>query len=455
MKKHHLILGFTALYSSLFYQEGVGVNLSLFALAIIFVVYFQSVRKTFVLHALTIMSVFAAFAYSWYGDGASFFALFFSVVFLIFQNQEKKLHLIQAVPIVVINLFSSFVRPFVLKNWFPSFKLGNDGAKKIIAYLLIPSLFLVVFFVIYSFGSDTFSNLFFLEFDLDFPEMFWVLLFGFYFSFNLFGSFVPEYCYDLDPFLNNDFSEKKKELQPSFSILDLDFERKSGEISLIVLNLLLLLFIVSYNYEQFFKIVSATTLSAGTHERVNAVVLSIIMAVGVLLFYFKDSFNFDPQAVLLKRLASLWVGLNAILVLSTAIKNAEYILHFGLTYKRLGVFAFLLIILIGLVFTFFKIKFKKTNAYLFNQMIWVLYGLLLTCSFINWGAIITNYNISTNKGVDPAFLSGLNFNDESRRSYFEDNKIKNSIEVIDCEQNIKSNKAHSFLSKALYYEFLE
>lgn len=454
MKKHHLILGSTVLFGCLFYQEGLGINLSLFALAIIIFNYYQSASKTLIIKTLSALSLFAAFAFAWYGDAASFFALCFSVVFLLFQNQEKKLHLIQSIPIAIITIFASIVRPFILKNWFPTIKLSNDGAKKIIAYLLIPLLFLVVFFVAYSFGSDTFSNLFLFEFDLNFEDLFWITLLGFYISFNLFNSFVPSYCHTINPFLNNEFTDKKKELQPSFSFLDLELERKSGEISLLLLNILLLLFIVSYNYEQFFKPVLASSLSAGTHERVNAVVMSIIMAVGVLLFYFKSSFNFDSQAVVLKRLATIWVGLNAVLVLSTAIKNAEYILHFGLTYKRLGVFAFLAITLIGLVFTFFKIKFQKTNAYLFNQMTLVLYGLLLVCSFINWGNIITTYNIATNKGDDPVFISHLNFNDQARRDYYLNKNIKGSLNEISCERKVDINKRNSFLSKALYYEFL-
>ena len=32
-----------------------------------------------------------------------------------------------------------------------------------------------------------------------------------------------------------------------------------------------------------------------THERVGAVIASIVMAIGVIMFYFKGSFNFDTQ----------------------------------------------------------------------------------------------------------------------------------------------------------------
>ena len=35
---------------------------------------------------------------------------------------------------------------------------------------------------------------------------------------------------------------------------DIDFERRSGEITLFLLNVLLLVFIATYNYEQFFEV---------------------------------------------------------------------------------------------------------------------------------------------------------------------------------------------------------
>ena len=150
--------------------------------------------------------------------------------------------------------------------------------------------------------------------------------------------------------------------QRTFSFLDIDFERRSGEITLVLLNVLLLVFIVTYNYEQFFEIVEKSKLSAATHERVNSVIFSIVMAVGVIMFYFKGGFNFDKKAKNLKRLSKIWIFLNGILILSTIIKNSEYVSFYGLTYKRLGVYAFLILAIVGLVFTFLKITKQKNKC---------------------------------------------------------------------------------------------
>lgn len=87
-------------------------------------------------------------------------------------------------------------------------------------------------------------------------------------------------------------------------------------------------------------------------------------------------------------------------------------------------------------------------------MIWYFYGTILLCSYINWGGLITNYNISVNKGVEPVFLSGLNFNDDARREYFEKNNLDGKNAETIREELISYYQNEKFLGKALYYEFL-
>ncbi len=249
--------------------------------------------------------------------------------------------------------------------------------------------------------------------------------------------------------------ENQKSSVKSYSLLDSDFKRRSGEITFLLLNLLLVVFIVTFNYEQFFESIATSKLSAATHERVNAVVFSIFMSIVVVPLYFKGEFNFEPKAKSIKMLAKVWILLNSILILSTLVINSEYISFYGLTYKRLGVFVFLILATLSLFFTFIKIARQKSNAYLFNQMIGYCYGMILLCSFINWGNLITIYNISVKKGIDPIFLSELNFNDEVRRNYFLENKLDGAYSEVLKEEEIKYKLTNSFLSKALYYESLK
>jgi len=395
-------------------------------------------------------------AFAWYGDFVSFLALAISVCFLQFKTQETNLKIVQVFPLAFLNGITSLGRMLMFTQWLPKREIKNDFAKKFIAYFIIPTVFVGLFFIVYAFGSDHFSALFTDYYlDVNFFQLVLIALLGFYLSFTFWNYWIPDVCFEKNSLLDNDFKdEKSNRNQRTFSFLDIDFERRSGEITLFLLNVLLLVFIVTYNYEQFFEVVEKSKLSAATHERVNAVIFSIIMAVGVILFYFKGGFNFDAKAKNLKRLSKIWILLNGILILSTIVKNTEYISFFGLTYKRLGVYAFLILAIIGLFFTFLKIAKQKTNGYLVNQMVWYFYGTILLCSYVNWGNLITNYNISVNKGVEPLFLSDLNFNDEARRDYFLLKNLDGQYPEVSREEIISERQNDSFLSKALYYELL-
>ncbi len=458
MKKHHLIFACSTIFTLLFYNESIGVNLAIFGLVLTGIIcYFFYNRFTSRAHLiLVVTSILSSIAFAWFGDFVSFLALVLSITFLQLKTQETNLKAVQIFPLAFINAIASLGRMLMFSQWFPKSKITNNFAKKLIAYIFIPTIFVTLFFTVYAFGSDHFSTLFTNYYlDVNIFQLIIIALLGFYISFSFWNYWIPNICADFNSKLDNDFSnEIRVSNQKTFSFLDIDFERISGEITLLLLNILLLVFIVTFNYEQFFEVIEKTKLSAATHERVNSVIFSIIMAVGVILFYFKGAFNFDKKAKNLNRLSKIWILLNGILIVSTIIKNSEYVFFFGLTYKRLGVYAFLFLAIIGLFFTLLKIIKQKTNAYLFNQMIWYFYGMILLCSYVNWGNLITNYNISVNKGVEPMFLSDLNFNDEARRDYFSQNKIDCQYVEMSREEDINTYQNKSFLSKALYYEFI-
>jgi len=344
MKKHQLILVCSLIFSLLFYHESVGVNLAIFGLVLTgLICFFFQDRFTSRTHlVLVLTSILSCIAFAWYGDFVSFLALAMSIFFLQFKTQENNLKIVQVFPLAFINGIASLGRMLMFSQWLPKREIKNDFAKKLIAYFLIPMIFVVLFFIVYAFGSDHFSALFTdYTLDLNIGQFILITILGFYLSFTFWNYWIPAVCYEKNSLLDNDFNnEDAIKNQSTFSFLDLDFERRSGEITLFLLNVLILVFIVTYNYEQFFEVVEKSKLSAATHERVNAVIFSIVMAVGVIMFYFKGGFNFNKKAKNLKRLSKIWILLNGILILSTIIKNSEYVSFFGLTYKRLGVLRF-------------------------------------------------------------------------------------------------------------------
>ena len=451
MKKHHLIFLITTLFVILFYEQNPGLNIGILGIIVSVLTYFntEESHKTKAFLALFVMSILSSFAFAWYGDFVSFLAVFTSLFILGFKSKNNDLKSIFVIPVFAINFITFIYRFFQFEQWFPLRKTESFW-QKILAVVLIPALLLLIFFGIYSKGSTHFAS-FFSDYELDINlwEVFVFTVMGFFLSFNFFNFQIYEFISKQNHYLKNNFSIEDKVAKPTYDFLDLNSERLSGIVSFIGLNILLLFFIITFNYEQFVELPKATAnqLAEETHERVGAVIASIVMAIVVIMFYFKGSFNFDKSAKWLKILSQIWVLLNGVLVLSAFAKNTEYVVNLGLTYKRLGVYAFLLLSIIGLVFTFIKIQKKKTNAFLFNQMFWYVYGTILVCSFINWGNIATVYNIKNEK-ADFKFLYSLNYNDKILQEKFP----KEMAERANYEKELNDKKP--FLSKILYYETL-
>lgn len=453
MKTHHYIFLTTLLFTVLFYEENVGLNLGILGVAYAcFTLYRTSERnRTRVFLTLFTTSMLSSIAFAWYGDFPSFLAVVLSLLLLSFKSKNRRTKPLLLIPIFITNFCTFICRVFSFDDWLP--KRNMSGVwQKTLAFVLIPLVFLSIFFGIYSAGSDHFASLFSeYEFDLNLWEMICLSAIGFFIAFNYWNYVVEKYIYKQNHVLDNHFQEKDKIQKPTYSFLDLNSERMSGVISFFSLNILLIFFIITFNYEQFYEATKTPNqLSEETHERVGAVIGSIIMAILVIMFYFKANFNFDPKAGLMKMLAKIWIILNAILVFSAMAKNTEYIINYGLTYKRLGVYAFLVLSLIGLILTFVKIQKQKKNAFLFNTMAWYFYGTLLLMGYFNWGGMITSYNIGRKDFDLDYHKTEFYFNKKQLLEYAEekhDEKLRKEI-----LQMVQPHKNESFLSKAIYYQ---
>ena len=456
MKTHHYIFLTTALFVILFYDQDLGLNLGILGILYAVLTFFKTIEKnkTRIFYILTATSIFSSIAFAWYGDFPSFLAVISSLLLLAYKSKNRRMKVLLLIPVFVVNSCTSICRIFMLDDWLPK---GNVSGvwQKIMAFVLIPLLLLSVFFGIYAAGSDHFAALFTdYELDLNLWQVFCLTVLGFFIAFNYWNYAVEKLIYKNNHFLDNDFQKDVQAPKATYSFLDLDAERISGIVSFFSLNILLVFFIATYNYEQFYEVSKTPVqLSEETHERVNAVILSIVMAILVIMFYFKSGFNFDPKAKLMKILAKIWIFLNAVLILSAAVKNYEYIVNYAFTYKRLGVFAFLLLSLIGLGLTFIKIQKRKRNAFLFNTMVWYFYVIILVCSYFNWGGFITSQNMKRKDFAVNYHFGSVNFSEKNLLKYAEEkNDLKLKKNLLD---KINNEKAKTFLSKVGYYQTIK
>jgi hypothetical protein len=130
------------------------------------------------------------------------------------------------------------------------------------------------------------------------------------------------------------------------------------------------------------------------HFGTYVLIFSILVAMGLLFYFFKRELNFIEKSPTLRLLAYTWIGLNGVMVITVAMRNYLYINNYGLAYKRIGVIFFLLLTIFGLITMVLKIKDLRTfrNVVMLNG--WSIYIAMILISLINWDVFITKYNLA-------------------------------------------------------------
>jgi len=456
MKKQILIFISTILFVVVFYEQEVGLNLSMFALILLGLVFFQKPdllkdKKALLLASCVVLS---SLSNAWLFTFTTFISVIISSFVFRYYSTDPKLKLLSQALINASNWFAAIVQVFQVDDWFQYDKSKPQNTfSKVFSYFILPFLILSIFFGIYVVSSDTLSNWYNrFELDIDIVVLIVVAFLGFYFSFVFWNAKIYNAFKVLDRSLRLNFTnEDKKELKPTFEFLEIDFEKRSGIITLICLNIMLFAFIIIFNVEHLqTNTQQFSEYSSRIHNQINSLIGSIFLAMMVILFYFKGALNFIQNNKTLLLLSKIWLGLNGILVISAATQNSIYIDVLGLTYKRLGVYLFLILCVMGLFYSYQKIKLQKTNFYLIDKMTWAVFYSLILSSLFNWGSIITRYNL-TKPNVDLYYLENdLRGNEKVLLDFYKTNPDFYNDEV---KRRVYYNKEMiPFLSSQLYYK---
>ena len=213
----------------------------------------------------------------------------------------------------------------------------------------------------------------------------------------------------------------------SFSInlfANFENERYSALLMFSILNLMLLfLNLTDFNY-LFLKgeLPKGITYADYVHTGVGAVIVSIILAIALIIYYFRGEINFDHHSKKIKILVYIWIAQNMILILMATFKNQLYIDAYSLTFLRLGVYYYLGFSIVGLLLTLYKIYYHKDTWFLFKSNPFVFYVILVLSCTINWSAIVTNYNLRNSKEVDLDYIENIGYENYPmlwERGYFE------------------------------------
>jgi hypothetical protein len=313
------------------------------------------------------------------------------------------------------------------------------GIKKTARFLIIPMMIAGVFFLIYAFSNTVFQDLvnsmgialerFFRRFfDWFNWERFGFSMLGLFITGGLLLKMRSNYFSEKEFGRQNDMWRRKNNLKrwkqtAMFDVLTLFMgrfangvmalrnENTVGIISLMMLNALLLCInTLDIIYVWFgFTYTANLNLKDYVHEGTGMLIFSIVLAMLVLLFFFRGNLNFYKKNKWLRYGAYGWILQNAVLVISVLFRDYYYIAHMGLAYKRIGVLVFLLMVLMGLITVFIKIHQRKTAYYLWRVNGWFAVFLLVTASCVHWDETIARYNLAHKNSipVDVKFLLTL------------------------------------------------
>lgn len=299
-----------------------------------------------------------------------------------------------------------------LKNWFHSRKkssrvnTSSRSLTKLFKLAVAPITAIVIFFILFVQGNLILSsignwilnqfNLFLLDFSsyISASSIF-LMITGTCITAWVLYSRIPNQIQTFDQKYHINLFRKK---QPrKFKILGLLNEYKSGLILLISINVLLALVNGIDIYYVWFNQIpndwNASDYSQYVHEGTFSLITSVLLSMGIMMYYFRGNQNFFNKFSVLRTWALIWIAQNTLLVLSLVIRNWSYVEQFDLAYKRIGVFLFLLATLVGLFSIAVKIQKKRTFYYLIQTNGWTWLILVFLMSFVNWDRLIVSYNL--------------------------------------------------------------
>ena len=425
----------------LFWMEGMGLNLLLYSLFVFSILLLdKEVTKSkkmllagcshLLAAILVVINQSDLTVITWYISMAVF------VGFVHFQSLRGIPSAIFAAFLQVATVPVNFLRKITLSKYIG---YSLSPMLKPIKYLIIPGIALLFFSILYSIANPVFAgyvnqvtssivslfinifNCFFTE--LSFLRLLHIIL-GIFLTAAIFLGFRDKAIERYEATFT-DYLQRKKLAKNDTSVaqeiigvfagsllhrkMALKTENVIGIICFSTLNLLLLLLNAIDINTLSFAGGSDKSLSAELHDGTNALIISVVMAILVILYFFSGNINFYSKNKNIRVLAYIWILQNAFLISTVLFRDFQYIAAFGLTYKRIGVVVFLLLCAIGLATVYIKVAKRKTIFYLMQVNAFIWYLLLIAFGFINWDVLIVQYNLANRTSIklDVVHLSGL------------------------------------------------
>lgn len=424
------------LFDVLFWREGGGLNMLIFTVFIIgaqllMLPRHAAARRSGYFRLMVAGSLFSGAMMAVYGSGVAALACLASVLMLLGYVNQPQLKLVVYALLTAINsLAQAWLR--VLRTVRPPQHAGQ-GARRGWFYgrlFLVPLVILGAFHLLFAVANpryEAFSSqalatlgewLLLLLPDISLGHLLFLGL-GFVLTAGVVVA-VPVYVFADYESQFGEFIRRQRDRVASFGVRRPDFRWKTtraldlrkeylAAVAVFALVNLLLLVVnaIDINWLWFgFEPAQGFDLAQFVHEGTYVLIFSILLAMGIVLWYFRRNLNFyQPGLPWLRWGATVWVAQNAVLAVSVGLRNYYYILHSGLAYKRIGVCFFLLLTFFGLVTVLLKIWQRRSAYSLVRLNSLATYVVLLLLAAGNWEVWIARYNLQPRfASIDVGFL---------------------------------------------------
>lgn len=419
MKKNDWIFALSVLaYSFLFWKQAPGLNFLIMNILLLagMILKDKTVLKNRNWLFAAAGALISAGAVAWYGEFSCILANAVSLLlvsaFVLNRQNSLLVALLHSVCNAAVTIAYMILDAIERSKKRREVSAGSSVFGKRFLIVLIALLVVLLFFFMYRSSNILFDQLA-AKINLDFISVPWIF-------FTLLGAIVLYAYYYHHPLPGVSEWENKQaidlrpseELSPLDRMMSISSEKFSGIVLLSLLNILLLVvngLDAAYLLSGSKDLPGGVTYTEYVHQGVGMLITSILLAMAIILFYFRGRLNFIEKGGALRVLAIGWILQNAFMLFSTMCRNEMYVEMFGLTYKRIGVYIYLLLTMIGLFTTAYKVMKRKTNAFLFRSNAWLFYGIMILACPFNFDAMIARYNSTVALQPDMNYLASLSF----------------------------------------------
>jgi len=402
------------LFDFLFWKATIGVNLPIFTLVLVaylVAVDLASLRTRGVSISLIclVLSMILVITHNSITSIVSHMASV--VMFSGFYYQRNIRSVIAALPTGFFNFFTAPFNTGLGNIPFSPLKGSSGKVWQYIKLSMISIAVFLIFFTLYKVANPVFNELVmqvfesFLNFlerileQISLPRLLFILLGAFIALGVLFNGQIVHYAnWDIKG-VDKIFPPKDGVLKSGYGdsdLFSLPNENRLGIMIMTLVNLLLIIVnVIDIKWLWFgFEYLPDMNLSQLVHEGTYVLILSILLSMAIMLYFFTGNLNFYEKNRWLVWLAGLWMMQNTIVVISVAIRNFHYIHYYGLAYKRIGVLVFLFLTLIGLLTLAIKIYNKRSAYFLWRVNSWAAILTLVIISSVNWDLLIARHNLA-------------------------------------------------------------